>query len=206
MVTLWTRMEEIYPHRWSSKLGEPGSSAFETWRQGLAGMTPPQIARGLQQCIERHDSWPPSLPEFRGLCRPSPQALELPTPEAAFRMASQQQPDWRQWHPIVFHARQAVGAYDLIHRPEAYTWPRFKTIYGELVEQALQGATFRYPETVFPRLTHTKPVRRTAPQVAKANLARIRMMIGNRAAGTGPGTDAHQSEMADEPNTESSAG
>jgi hypothetical protein len=200
MVTLWTRMEEIYPHRWVSKLGEPGSSAFETWRQGLAGITPEQLRRGLQQCLQRRDGWPPTLPEFRGLCRGSPQSLELPTLEEAFRMASQQRPDWHRLHPIVFHARQAVGAYELIHQPTAHTWSRFRTVYEDLVEQALQGVPFTYPETMGPQLTQVKPSGPIKRRALK-NLSAIRTLLETgMPAESAPAAD--QAQRDDKPTIE----
>lgn len=75
MGTLWTRMGEIYGHRWISAYGEYGdgeraSSTVETWRKGLTGVTPEQIARGLKTCLERGADWPPTLPEFRAMCKP----------------------------------------------------------------------------------------------------------------------------------------
>lgn len=89
MVTFWTRMEEIYPHRWEAKMGPVGSSTFATWQKGLAGVTTERIADGLTGCIRRQDGWPPSLPEFRGMCLAGVaqraahrRYLALPTPRA----------------------------------------------------------------------------------------------------------------------------
>lgn len=72
---LWERMGVIYPHRWESALGtspqrEDGklTLAGDTWARGLAGITPEQIGVGIDTCITRSEAWPPTLPEFRGLC------------------------------------------------------------------------------------------------------------------------------------------
>src|SRR3569833_1261277 len=81
LTTLWTRMEEIYPHRWSATLGAPGSSAFRTWRRALADLSVAQLARGVAACICRSDPWPPSLPEFRTLCLGDAPSLGLPDEE-----------------------------------------------------------------------------------------------------------------------------
>jgi hypothetical protein len=201
MVTLWTRMEEIYPHKWSSKLGEPGSSAFATWRQGLAGITPQQIATGLQQCVQRTDAWPPSLPAFRALCQVSPQSLGLPTLESAFRMASRQHPDWHQWHPIVFHARQRVGEYDMVHLSATHTWPRFKAAYQALVEQVLQGEVLTYPQALVPALPQERLECRTSPQVAKTHLSTLRALLNHSGATLHQDNVSLSNESA-EPNTE----
>ena len=70
MVILWRVMEETYPWKWTMKLGEVGSSAYRTWQRGLAGLTAEQMAIGMARCAtQRKDQWPPTLPEFRALCK-----------------------------------------------------------------------------------------------------------------------------------------
>ena len=65
---LWERMTEIYAHKWTSVYGvEP----VDTWVRGLSDMEPDDIAKGLEACLTNGDGWPPSLPEFRQLCRPA---------------------------------------------------------------------------------------------------------------------------------------
>src|SRR5690606_24389157 len=66
--TLWTRMAEIYGHRFTSPFGDSESHAARTWAKGLAGVTPQQLANGLEACIVSADPWPPTLPEFRARC------------------------------------------------------------------------------------------------------------------------------------------
>lgn len=62
-------MAEIYGHRWTSAYGDnPNEGAALTWAKGLGGMTPQQLADGLRNCIASADPWPPTLPEFRGMC------------------------------------------------------------------------------------------------------------------------------------------
>lgn len=68
--TLWVRMAEIYGHRWTSAYGDDSSAdgPAGTWAKGLAGITPAQVAAGLNACIASSDPWPPTLPEFRAKC------------------------------------------------------------------------------------------------------------------------------------------
>ena len=61
-------MAEIYGHKWTSAYGE---KPVDTWVDGLGDMAPQEIANGLQACLVNGDPWPPSLPEFRQLCRPA---------------------------------------------------------------------------------------------------------------------------------------
>lgn len=57
-------MTRIYGHRWSSlSVSDDG-----TWLMGLRGVSPDQVAAGLSELVKNHSEWPPTLPEFRGLC------------------------------------------------------------------------------------------------------------------------------------------
>lgn len=75
---LWTRMQEIYGHRWASSYGEAAevdgrlTGCSETWGKGLAGITPQQVAVGLKSCVTSADPWPPTLPAFRAMCMDVP--------------------------------------------------------------------------------------------------------------------------------------
>lgn len=84
MRKLWERMSAIYGHRWTSAYDErcddengvltvPG----ETWQRGLAGVSDQSIGKGISACIVAADPWPPTLPQFRGMC------LDVPTLAAA---------------------------------------------------------------------------------------------------------------------------
>lgn len=72
---LWGRLTAIYGHRWTSAYGEnPAGLGGDTWAAGLFGITPQELATGLEACaFTRADPWPPTLPEFRCLC------LSIPT-------------------------------------------------------------------------------------------------------------------------------
>jgi len=64
-------MAEIYGHKWTSAYGD---EPVDSWVRGLSDIEPKEIATGLEACVMRGDDWPPSLPEFRGLCRPVKQS------------------------------------------------------------------------------------------------------------------------------------
>jgi len=94
---VWTRMSEVYGHKWASQYGEVCdekgalTSAAKTWAQGLSRLRPEEISVGFSKLVVRADPWPPSLPEFVGLCangrvlnRAAPfhkMAQQLPPPE-----------------------------------------------------------------------------------------------------------------------------
>jgi hypothetical protein len=59
-------MTAIYGHRWTSQHGEADDG---TWRKGLADVDPNTVGQALRRLIDRHEGWPPTLPEFRMMCR-----------------------------------------------------------------------------------------------------------------------------------------
>lgn len=64
---LWERMAKIYGHKWVSSYGEADDGS---WLTGLHDVAVEQIAVGLEKCRVSSDPWPPTLPQFRALCRP----------------------------------------------------------------------------------------------------------------------------------------
>lgn len=76
-------MGATFGHRWISSYGAEPS---ETWLAGLVDMTPEELRTGLVACMTWEPEWPPTLPQFRKLCRPVQQAAHeiyqrLPEPE-----------------------------------------------------------------------------------------------------------------------------
>lgn len=91
MRTLWVRMIEMYGNRWVMHFGDSADGgAGATWRKVLAGLTPTQVAVGLQACAAIADDWPPSAPRFRALC------LGIPSLPAVSAELSSGQP----WSPF----------------------------------------------------------------------------------------------------------
>ena len=74
IVRLWTRMRQMYGHRWQSAMGDcvdPQGGLTDTaqlWLGGLADVSLPQIANGVNGLLEGGPDWPPTLPEFRRMC------------------------------------------------------------------------------------------------------------------------------------------
>lgn len=80
---LWMRMTNIFGHKWTSSFGAEPS---ETWLAGLIDMSEDEVRTGLLACLNWPEEWPPTLPQFRALCRPRREAAhqvhvrELPPP------------------------------------------------------------------------------------------------------------------------------
>lgn len=60
-------MTEIYGHKWTSSYGD--SDADSTWAKGLADMSNAELKAGFFACLNSGEAWPPSLPQFRAMCR-----------------------------------------------------------------------------------------------------------------------------------------
>lgn len=142
MTRLWLRMTKIYGHRWTAGFGESDDG---TWAKGLRGMSPEQIAFGLSRCVERGDSWPPTLPEFRALCTPTAADLGLPDVDCAYREATHAEPGHAWTHPAVYAAAQGVGLYELRNLPESKTRPAFAKAYETACGRVLAGESLSAP-------------------------------------------------------------
>lgn len=60
-------MTSMFGHRWTGSFGE-STDPDGVWGKALAGVTPRQIADGLNAVLQGGYDWPPSAPEFRKLC------------------------------------------------------------------------------------------------------------------------------------------
>ncbi|NCF83884.1 MAG: hypothetical protein GWP74_19990 [Proteobacteria bacterium] len=72
----------MYGNRWSASFGNFDQN--DTWLAVLQGLTPQQIADGLAATPKTYPEWPPTVGQFRGLCRgttePAHRALPKPEP------------------------------------------------------------------------------------------------------------------------------
>lgn len=61
-------MTGIYGHKWVTTYG---AEVSETWVRGCCDLGPDALARGLRKCLDwnGNEGWPPSLPQFRAMCR-----------------------------------------------------------------------------------------------------------------------------------------
>jgi hypothetical protein len=55
----------MYGHQWASQQGDEPN---DTWIRGLDGLSNKQFGVGLRALLDRAETWPPNLVEFRQLC------------------------------------------------------------------------------------------------------------------------------------------
>lgn len=119
-----------YGKRWLDQWAQLGTEEMiEHWAQGLAMLSPAELVRGckrLDQC-----TWPPTLPEFRQLCR-SAQDYEAAFYEAVREMYRRRDglDEWSE--PAVFWAAVRMGV-DLSGRP----YEQLRNRWREAVDTAL---------------------------------------------------------------------
>lgn len=79
---LFSEFEALYGIRFADMWkGTDIAHVKQVWAKALSGLAVREIRNGLDRC--RFKDWPPSLPEFLSLCRPSPD------PEKAFVLAQE---------------------------------------------------------------------------------------------------------------------
>jgi len=109
-------MEDRYGSMWADRYGAfPRARVMQTWAEDLGDLTREELVRGVDACRTR--KFPPTLPEFRELCRPEV------LPEDAFLEAVEQMrrrvdglDNWTS--AAVFWAAVAMGN-DLMAHPYA---------------------------------------------------------------------------------------
>lgn len=105
-------MHLAYGKRFTDLWGATDPSAWlGYWSEQLAGYTAAEIACGLDALSKRE--WPPTLPEFKRLCRPplDPQAAYYEALEGVQARERGERGIWS--HPAIYWAAVKVGAYDI---------------------------------------------------------------------------------------------
>ena len=109
------RMQALYGLKFAQQWdGIAPARLAEVWAEEIAGYTAQEIQRGLASCRGR--TFPPTLPEFLGLCRPTLNP-ETAYHEAVAGMSARARGETGTWtHPGVFWAAMRVGQHDLLNQ------------------------------------------------------------------------------------------
>lgn len=101
-----------YGKRYTDLWGATNPDAWlDHWAAALAGYSGDELARGLAALGAR--DWPPTLPEFKRLCRPpiDPQAAFY---EALDGVQARERGERGNWsHPAIYWAAVRIGAFDI---------------------------------------------------------------------------------------------
>jgi hypothetical protein len=180
---LWERMAAIFPHRWTSAMGaSPQDStgaltiAGDTWGRMLADLTPEQFARGLEACGAGSDGWPPSLPEFRGMCFGIPLLAQV---RLELRPGA---PDVSPFTRLVY---LHLDPWALRHADARDAERMVRDAYGLAYDHVMRGGALpQAPAAVLE--DKPEPPKPADPEVARAALAECRELFGKRVAEAAP--------------------
>lgn len=102
------------------------------WTRGLRGYTPREIKRGIGALETR--PWPPTLPEFKLLCRPTVDPL-VAYYEAVAGVADRSGGAFGKWsHPAIYWAAMPL-AFDLTSQTYSQIKPRWERAFHEQMER-----------------------------------------------------------------------
>lgn len=137
----------MYGQRWTSQFTDDIGLrlAQEQWSKMLSGFSMDQIKAGLDRCVDDHPKWPPTIGEFKQLCKTNPADFGLPSVSDAW---SQLCIEGQQLsHGVVLAARNDP-------RCDVYNWrmlpmdkgvKAFEPIYLEYVGRCVAGEQFSLP-------------------------------------------------------------
>jgi len=167
-------MEDRYGTLWADRYGAfPRARVMQTWARDLADMTRDELARGLAAC--RNLRYPPTLPEFRSLCRP-PVSYERAYVEAVEQMQVRLHGGKDTWSSAaIFWAATKIGN-DLFAHPYPTLEARWQAALDRAMEMVRAG---KLPDKVperRPELPAPGQCLATA-EVARENLQKLRRML-----------------------------
>lgn len=166
----------MYGHKWTSVHGL--EDADGVWGKALTGVDGAQIAKGMQACLEQKLEWPPSAPQFRGMCEASPADYGLPTEDHAYKEACRNahpaMKDCAKWtHDAVYHAACETGFYNLNKLSMSDSRKLFSRNYAISMRMVMSGEKLREIPLALPE----KTLAGTTPEVARSALDTMRKKL-----------------------------
>lgn len=144
---LFARLAAKYGQKWSSLY--PTTPALQIakseWAKELSCVSDSLIGYGLDKCLEKHPSWPPTIGEFKALCRINPSDLGLPDEGLAWSEVCRE--GGKYSHGVVLAARNDS-------RCDVFNWRLlpvekglrlFTPIYQIYIDRVMNGEVFDLP-------------------------------------------------------------
>lgn len=134
------------------------------WCEQLAGLTDAEIARGVAALSGR--DWPPTLPEFKRLCRP-PLDQQAAFYEALSGILARERGERFEWsHPAIYWAAVKVGAFDIKGSGYGQIQKRWETALQALLDagsyEPIPNPALALPAPGKAALSRSEAVRRLA--------------------------------------------
>lgn len=163
---IFQRMEDRYGALWADRYGAfPRDRVMRTWAEDMADLSRDELVRGMTACKDR--KFPPTLPEFREMCRP-PMDAEAAYAEAVEQMRRREKGEDRWSHPAIFWAASNVGSFDMRNG----TWGSIKSRWTKALQAELEKGHWpeippRVPELPYHPTAEDQERARQAARAAK---------------------------------------
>lgn len=148
------------------------------WAASLRGVAPDMIKRGLSKLVELRLEWPPSAPQFAGLCHPSAEDLGIPEQDAVWSEISHYRRNKRyRPSPFAYALFMDVGRalYEIDRLPTEKHRKRVATYYKALVKRVMDGEELQdAPVLVESKKPDNKP---SSKEHAAKQIEKLRAML-----------------------------
>jgi hypothetical protein len=171
---LFARLGAMYGSRFVAMWeGQDMAGVKSIWVEDLAEFTPSEITAGVNACKTRE--WPPTLPEFIRLCRPSTD-YERAFYDAVNQMQRRESGSDHWPSAAIYWAAAGLGR-DLVSRPYVEIRARWAKAVDDAIAAIKSG---ELPDAVPARMVALPSPGATTPgkEAVAANLARLKAMVG----------------------------
>jgi hypothetical protein len=162
---LFVRFSQMYGNKFISQIGGDIAGTKRAWADGLHGISGYEIADGLKACLR--SDWPPTLPEFRSMCR------QPRDPETAFRRAAEilgREPiDWKG-DAVLYWTVRDVSSYEVRSLPYSAIKRRWEKALREFEDEP------SLPPPPEPLLS--LPVLPASKEVSRAGVDQLKKIVG----------------------------
>lgn len=181
--SLFGKMSAYYGSRFSDMWrGTDLSDVRRAWAVELAGVSRNELKAGVAALITRN--FPPTLPEFIGLCRP-PFNLDAALDEALAQMIRRQSGEDNWTDPAIYWAMARVGHWDMTHLSRDDLKKRFAACYDDVKRK---GKVDPVPPSMNALPKPGQGV--TDVHAAQANIAKVKEIIEKARRKTMPPEEA----------------
>ena len=152
----------------------PGSEEFKTWAGACNDLSDAEVSHGVLRCRDFTGFF--TVPAFRELCRPDPEALGLPSAEMAYIEACAATTPVREFkwsHPAVYHAGADTGWFDL--RNGFANRRIFLGHYETRVRQVMAGEILEVPAV---ELIEEKPAPALSAEETHSRIKALKESLG----------------------------
>jgi len=166
---LFEKMVALYGNKFLDMWGKADLKTVKAlWSQELCKLSRDEIVRGANALMTQE--WPPTLPQFIKLCRPSIDTVAAYY-EAVNGVVAREHGNIGEWsHPAIFWASVKVGAFDLKHQSYSQVKARWD---AALNDELQKGNWTAIPE---PMIALPAPEAKVSKAVAEKYIAETQII------------------------------